>query len=394
MVRVTGTRQQYSRKTPSCKRFTVAGFQGARRAPLPLASGNRLELGVLQLPLRLSAVVCLPSAAAILRPIHAPVPHPQLLHRRPHRPRQVHPGRPAARADRHAREAPDARAGARHHGPGARARASPSSSTPCAWSTRRPTARRTSSTSSTPRATWTSPTRCRARSRRARARCWWWTPRRASRPRRCPTCSWRSTPASRSSRCSTRSTCPAPSPDRRAQELHDLIGSTPEEILRISAKDGARRAGGARGDRAPRARRPAGDPDAPLRALIFDSYFDRYRGAIAYVRVVDGALARGMKIAFGSHTDDAYEVDEVGYLQLGRKPADGARGRRGGLRRRQHPGRAGDAASGDTITRRRPARPCRCSRGTATSSRWCSRACTRPTPSSTRSCATRWRSCS
>ena len=69
-------------------------------------------------------------------------------------------------------------------------------------------------------------------------------------------------------------------------------------------------------------RRPGAGEDAPLRALIFDSYYDRYRGAIPSIRVVDGVMREGMEIAFGSHPDDVYEVDEVGYLQLGQHPAD------------------------------------------------------------------------
>ena len=114
---------------------------------------------------------------------------------------------------------------------------------------------------------------------------------------------------------------PGAEPDRRAQEIHDLIGSRPEEILRISAKEGT----GVADVLAEVVRRvppPGGNPDAPLRALIFDSYYDRYRGAIPSVRVVDGFVEKGTKIAFGSHQDDVYEVDEVGYLQLGHKPTD------------------------------------------------------------------------
>src|SRR3989442_4554439 len=68
--------------------------------------------------------------------------------------------------------------------------------------------------------------------------------------------------------------------------------------------------------------RPRGVADAPLRALIFDSYYDRYRGAIPSIRVVDGTIRPGMKIAFGAHKEDLYEVDEVGYLQLGHKPTE------------------------------------------------------------------------
>ena len=114
---------------------------------------------------------------------------------------------------------------------------------------------------------------------------------------------------------------PGAEPDRRAQEIHELIGAKPEEILRISAKEGTN---------VPdlleavvrRVPAPRGTAEAPLRALIFDSYYDRYRGAIPSIRVVDGTIRPGMKIAFGAHTEDLYEVDEVGYLQLGHKPAE------------------------------------------------------------------------
>ena len=114
---------------------------------------------------------------------------------------------------------------------------------------------------------------------------------------------------------------PGAEPDKRAQEIHDLIGAKPEEILRISAKDGTGvpEVLEAVVQRVPH---PRGEPGAPLRALIFDSYYDRYRGAIPSIRVVDGQLRPGMKIAFGAHKDDLYEVDEVGYLQLGHKPTE------------------------------------------------------------------------
>jgi len=114
---------------------------------------------------------------------------------------------------------------------------------------------------------------------------------------------------------------PGAEPDRRAQEIHDLIGARPEEILRISAKEGT----GvpelleALVHRVPA---PRGDAQAPLRALIFDSYYDRYRGATPSIRVVDGAIRPGMSIAFGAHNADLYHVDEVGYLQLGHKPTE------------------------------------------------------------------------
>ncbi len=114
---------------------------------------------------------------------------------------------------------------------------------------------------------------------------------------------------------------PGAEPDRRAQELHELIGAKPEEILRISAKEGTNvpELLEAVVQRIPP---PRGVADAPLRALIFDSYYDRYRGAIPSIRVVDGTIRPGMKIAFGAHKDDLYEVDEVGYLQLGHKSTE------------------------------------------------------------------------
>ena len=108
---------------------------------------------------------------------------------------------------------------------------------------------------------------------------------------------------------------PGAEPERRAQEIMELIGSKRDEILAVSAKEGT----GVPELLEEVVRRvppPVGDPKAPLRALIFDSYFDRYRGAIPSIRVVDGVLKPGMKIAFGSHPEDQYPVDEVGYMQI------------------------------------------------------------------------------
>ncbi|HJP57803.1 MAG TPA: translation elongation factor 4 [Gemmatimonadales bacterium] len=114
---------------------------------------------------------------------------------------------------------------------------------------------------------------------------------------------------------------PGAEPERRAKEIMDLIGAGREEILSVSAKEGT---GVPELLEAIVARvpPPRGRPDAPLRALIFDSYYDRYRGAIPSVRVVDGELRSGMEVAFGAHPDDVYHVDEVGYLQLGQRQAE------------------------------------------------------------------------
>ena len=107
---------------------------------------------------------------------------------------------------------------------------------------------------------------------------------------------------------------PGAEPDRRAQEVSDLLGCDPDGILRVSAKAGI---GIHELLEAVVAQVPApvGDEHAPLRALIYDSYYDKYRGAIPSVRVVDGVLRKGTKITFGA-SESVYEVDEVGYNQL------------------------------------------------------------------------------
>lgn len=82
---------------------------------------------------------------------------------------------------------------------------------------------------------------------------------------------------------------PSANPDGVANEISQLLGTPPDEILRISAKSGnnVEEVLEAVVKRVPA---PKGDPDAPLRALIFDSHYDAYKGVVAYVRVVDGRI--------------------------------------------------------------------------------------------------------
>lgn len=111
---------------------------------------------------------------------------------------------------------------------------------------------------------------------------------------------------------------PGAEPERRRDEVADLLGVDPESILLASAKEGV----GipeileAVVERVPA---PMGDREAPLRALIFDSYYDKYLGAVPSVRVVDGVLEEGMEITFGN-ANVRYEVTEVGCMRLGRIP--------------------------------------------------------------------------
>ncbi len=111
---------------------------------------------------------------------------------------------------------------------------------------------------------------------------------------------------------------PGAEPERRRDEVVDLLGVDADSVLLASAKEGL---GIDDILEAVVARVPApqGDKNAPLRALIFDSYYDRYLGAVPSIRVVDGTIKRGTKITFGT-IDATYEVTEVGSLRLGRVP--------------------------------------------------------------------------
>ena len=82
---------------------------------------------------------------------------------------------------------------------------------------------------------------------------------------------------------------PAAQPDRYAAELAHLIGCEPEDCLRVSGKTGAGVADLLH-EIVASIPHPVGDPDAPARAMIFDSMYDAYRGVVTYVRVIDGHL--------------------------------------------------------------------------------------------------------
>jgi GTP-binding protein LepA len=106
---------------------------------------------------------------------------------------------------------------------------------------------------------------------------------------------------------------PGAEPERVAQEIADLTGGDPEEALWISAKtgEGVPEVLEAIVERIPP---PQGEPEAPPRALIFDSEFDQYRGVIAYVRMVDGAFRKGQTIVAMQNGTEA-DIDDIGFFR-------------------------------------------------------------------------------
>ncbi|MGO2096956.1 MAG: translation elongation factor 4, partial [Candidatus Microbacterium stercoravium] len=114
---------------------------------------------------------------------------------------------------------------------------------------------------------------------------------------------------------------PAADPERFAKELADLIGGDSDDVLRVSGKTGI----GVEdlldrivGEIPP----PAGDADAPARAMIFDSVYDSYRGVVTYVRMVDGSFSPRQKLQMMS-TGTTHDLLEIGVSSPEPAPCDG-----------------------------------------------------------------------
>jgi GTP-binding protein LepA len=113
---------------------------------------------------------------------------------------------------------------------------------------------------------------------------------------------------------------PAAEPDRYAGEIETVLGLPADSILRISAKtgEGVPELLDAIIERIPA---PTGRPDAPLRALVFDSLYDQYRGVVSAVRVFDGVLRANAKIRL-FQAGTTHELEEVGIRTPGNEPVD------------------------------------------------------------------------
>jgi GTP-binding protein LepA len=111
---------------------------------------------------------------------------------------------------------------------------------------------------------------------------------------------------------------PQADPAAAAAEVAELVGEDPERVLRISAKtgEGVEAVLDAVVDRIPA---PVGDPDAPPRALVFDSSYDQYRGVVAFVRMVDGSFSTRQRLrAMAEGT--RFEAEELGFFSPDRSP--------------------------------------------------------------------------
>ena len=183
---------------------------------------------------------------------------------------------------------------------------------------------------------------------------------------------------------------PSAEPERAREQIEQVVGIPADDAVLTSAKQGI----GIEellerivSDVPP----PKGDPSAPLKALLFDSWYDPYRGVTSLVRIVDGRLTARMKIrAMGTGLES--EVEEVGVFRPQREPVAalgvGEVGFVWANIKDLHSTRIGDTITEICAADRRAA-----ARASPRRSRWSSPGSSRPTPTTTRTCATRWRSC-
>jgi len=177
--------------------------------------------------------------------------------------------------------------------------------------------------------------------------------------------------------------------ERVKQQIEDVIGLDASYAVAISAKTGLNidQVLEAIVTRLPP---PKGVLNAPLKALLVDSYYDAYLGVVVLVRIVDGELKKGQKIRMMA-TDALYTVEQIGVFRPKKVPAE-----------RLGPGEVGfitaqikqvaDTKVGDTITDERRGTPTPCP-DSSRRNRWCSADCFRWTRRSSRICGRRWAGC-
>ncbi len=142
---------------------------------------------------------------------------------------------------------------------------------------------------------------------------------------------------------------PGAQPDETRRQIEDIVGPRRRATRSSPAPRTARGRGTSSRRSSIACRRPTGTRAAPLKALIFDSWYDSYRGVVIVVRVIDGVLRKGMRIRLMARGQE-YRVEEVGAFT---PKADAARRtgrRRGRVHHRPASRTCRDAKIGDTIT--------------------------------------------
>ena len=114
---------------------------------------------------------------------------------------------------------------------------------------------------------------------------------------------------------------PSARPDEIKQEIEDVIGIEAEDAPMISAKTGLN-VEDVLETIVEKIPAPNGDEDAPLKALIFDSYYDSYKGVVCYVRIIDGKVKPGTKVKLMA-TNKVYDITEVGVFTPKLMPING-----------------------------------------------------------------------
>ena len=140
---------------------------------------------------------------------------------------------------------------------------------------------------------------------------------------------------------------PSAQPDEAAHEIEELIGLDASDAPRVSAKLGTG-IGQVLEDVIHKIPPPDGDENAPLQALVFDAVYDNYRGAICFIRVMNGSIAPGVRMRM-MQTGKEFDVVEVGVLSPGFMPVDVLRAGEVGYVAASIK-EVGDTRVGDTIT--------------------------------------------
>ena len=176
-------------------------------------------------------------------------------------------------------------------------------------------------------------------------------------------------------------------PDEVIAEMESVLAIDPDEVLRCSGKTRRRRRGTAATRSSSAFRRRRAIPTAPLQAMVFDCHYDEFRGAITYVRVMNGTVRKGQKIRFLQSRHDARSA-RAGPVRPAAPRLRPAAGRPGGLPDLQHQVARPGPRRRHRDRRRRRRRPSRCP-AIARRSGWSTAGCILPTARTSKSCATR-----